>query len=116
MNQKKLKQPNKTFPEKLKRKKGVITRKGRVISTKMIKTPVVLIEKIKEHPLYHKKYRVIEKIKVHDPEEKAKVGDEVIIAPCRPISKEKRWRIVKKIQKSKVKTQNKRDRELAKGE
>lgn len=67
------------------------TLKGVVISDKMDKTIVVSVERIKEHPRYKKRYKVQKKYKAHDPENKYKVGDKVIIQECRPISKEKRW-------------------------
>jgi len=65
--------------------------KGTVISDKMDKTIVVLVERIKEHPQYRRRFRVSKKYKVHDPEKKHHIGDEVTIQECRPISKEKRW-------------------------
>ena len=70
------------------------TKKGKVISTKQAKTAIVLVESIKENPLYHKKFKISQKIKVHDSKDKAKVGDKVIITPCRPMSKEKRWKVI----------------------
>jgi small subunit ribosomal protein S17 len=68
--------------------------KGTVVSDKMDKTIVVLIERIKEHRQYRRRYRVSKKYKVHDPEKKFKVGDRVSIQECRPISKEKRWTVL----------------------
>jgi len=65
--------------------------KGIVVSDKMDKTIIVLVERIKEHPRYRRRYRVSKKYKVHDPEKRYKVGDKVSIQECRPISKEKRW-------------------------
>lgn len=65
--------------------------KGVVVSDKMDKTIVVLVERIKEHPHYKRRYRVFKKYKAHDPENNYKVGDKVSIQECRPISKEKRW-------------------------
>lgn len=65
--------------------------KGTVVSNKMDKTIVVLVERIKEHPRYKRRYRVFKKYKAHDPENKCKVGDKVIIQESRPISREKRW-------------------------
>lgn len=68
---------------------------GKVISDKMDKTIVVEVERIKKHPKYHKRYFVSKKFKVHDEKNEAKIGDKVIFEECRPISKEKRWRLVK---------------------
>ena len=68
---------------------------GIVVSDKMQKTVVVKVERVKEHPKYKKRYKVHKKYKAHDEKEKCKVGDKVVIEECRPISKEKRWRVVK---------------------
>ena len=68
--------------------------KGTVVSDKMDKTIIVLVERIKQHPRYRKRYRVFKKYKVHDPENKYKMGDKVTIQESKPISKEKRWVIV----------------------
>jgi len=65
--------------------------KGTVISDKMDKTIVVLVERIKEHRQYKKRYRVSKKYKAHDPENKYKIGDKVSIQECKPISKDKKW-------------------------
>jgi len=63
----------------------------------MPKTVVVKVERIKEHPKYKRRYKVHKTYKAHDEKDKYKVGDKVIIEECRPISKEKRWRVVKSI-------------------
>jgi len=68
---------------------------GVVTSTKMAKTATVLVERFKSHPLYKKRIRVKKKYHTHD-EIGVKVGDRVKIQECRPISKTKRWRIIKK--------------------
>jgi len=65
--------------------------KGTVVSDKMDKTIVVLIERIKEHAQYKKRYRVSKKYKAHDSENKYKIGDKVSIQECKPISKDKKW-------------------------
>ena len=70
---------------------------GKVISDKMQKTAVVLVGRIKEHPKYKRRFKVKKKYKAHDEKGEYKIGDRVIIEECRPISKEKRWRAVKKI-------------------
>jgi len=64
---------------------------GIVTSNKMAKTIVVRVEEIKQHPKYLRRYKIQTKFKVHDPEQKAKIGDVVIFEECRPLSKEKRW-------------------------
>lgn len=69
--------------------------KGVVVSDKMQKTLVVKVIRIKFHPLYKKRYRLHKKFKVHDEENKAKVGDKVVFEECRPLSKDKRWRLIK---------------------
>jgi len=70
---------------------------GKVVSDKMQKTVVVLVERIKEHPKYKRRYKVWKKYKAHDEKEECKVGDIVMIEECRPISKEKKWRVIKKL-------------------
>lgn len=71
--------------------------KGIVISDKMKKTVVVRVERVKEHPKYKRRYKVHKKYKAHDEKEEYKIGDRVVIKECRPLSKDKRWRIIKKI-------------------
>lgn len=70
-------------------------RTGVVISAAMRKTIVVRVESKKRHPLYGKEMRQIQKFYAHDEENKAKVGDKVVITETRPLSKLKRWRLVK---------------------
>jgi small subunit ribosomal protein S17 len=70
------------------------TLEGVVISDKMDKTIIVSVERVKEHPRYKKRYKVRKKYKVHNPENKYKIGDKIIIQECRPISKEKRWIVI----------------------
>ena len=69
--------------------------KGVVISDKMDKTVVVKVEEYKKHPRYNHFYRSSKKYKAHDEKGEYRVGDKVIIEECRPISREKRWRVVK---------------------
>ena len=64
---------------------------GKVISTGMDKKIVVLTDTYKNHPLYKKRVKYSKKYKAHDEENKAKVGDTVRIAACRPLSKTKRY-------------------------
>ncbi|MFA6307850.1 MAG: 30S ribosomal protein S17 [Patescibacteria group bacterium] len=70
---------------------------GEVASDKMDKTVVVLVTSIKTHPKYKKQYKSSKKYKAHDEKNEYKVGDKVIIEECRPISKDKRWRVIKKV-------------------
>jgi small subunit ribosomal protein S17 len=70
------------------------TLKGVVVSDKMDKTVVVAVSRFVKHPMYGKYYQVTKKYKAHDPENKYKVGDKVAIAPTRPISKDKHFKIV----------------------
>lgn len=67
------------------------TLKGTVVSDKMDKTIVVLVERTKEHPKYRKRYKISKKYKAHDPENKYHQGDKVIIQESKPISKDKKW-------------------------
>ncbi|MGC9031319.1 MAG: 30S ribosomal protein S17 [Minisyncoccia bacterium] len=70
---------------------------GEVISNKMQKTVVVEVEKLKVHPIYKKRYKIHKRYKAHVENQDFQIGDKVIIEECRPISKEKRWRVIKKI-------------------
>ncbi len=70
------------------------TLKGTVVGDKMDKTVVVSVSRFVKHPKYGKYYKISKKYKAHDPENKCKVGDKVEISPCRPISKDKRFRVV----------------------
>ncbi len=73
------------------------TLQGIVVSDKMEKTVVVKVERWKYHPKYKKRYKVHKKYKAHDEKGEYKVGDKVIIEECRPMSREKRWKIIKRI-------------------
>jgi len=68
--------------------------KGKIVSNKMVKTVVVEVERIKEHPRYKRRYKVHKNYKAHA-DQKYQVGDMVIIEECRPLSKEKRWKVIK---------------------
>lgn len=70
---------------------------GVVVSDKMDKTVVVVIERIKEHPIYKKKFTVSRKYKADDQNNEYKVGDKVEIVSTRPISKDKKYKVVKKV-------------------
>lgn len=73
------------------------TLRGTVSSNKMDKTVVVTVERVKEHPLYRKKYRVSTNFKAHDEDNSCKVGDIVDIKESRPISRDKRWIVDRKV-------------------
>ena len=70
-------------------------RKGTVVSDKMQKTVVVLVEDKKQHPLYKKYVRISKKYKVHDENSQARMGDTVEIVETRPLSKDKCWRLLR---------------------
>ena len=70
---------------------------GTVISNKMKKTVVVEVERIKEHPKYKRRFKIHKKYKAHDEQGEYKVGDKVVIEETRPLSKDKKWRVVNKI-------------------
>lgn len=69
---------------------------GIVVSAKMLKTVVVKVDQRKRHPKYHKSYTVSKKYKAHDENSEYKVGDRVVMESCRPISKEKRFKVISK--------------------
>jgi len=71
--------------------------KGKVVSAKMDKTIVVLVERLKENRKYQKKYRVSKKYQVHDEKNQHKIGDLIEIVESRPISKNKHWILVPKV-------------------
>ena len=70
---------------------------GKVVSDKMAKTVVVLVERLKEHPKYHKRFKVSKKYKAHDEKGEYKTGDTVVIEECRPLSADKRFKVIKRI-------------------
>lgn len=70
---------------------------GTVISDKMKKTVVVKVDRVKEHPKYKRRFKISKKYKAHDENNEYKIGDKVVIEECRPLSKEKRWKVIKKI-------------------
>jgi len=74
---------------------------GKIVSDKMQKTVVVRVERIKIHPKYKKRYKFHNKYKAHDEKGEYKVGDTVVIEECKPISKDKKWRVIKKIENRK---------------
>lgn len=76
-------------------------RQGRVLSNRMDKTAVVAIERLMRHPLYGKTIRRTKRYKAHDANNECALGDLVEIMETRPISREKRWRVVKVVEKAK---------------
>ena len=70
---------------------------GKIVSDKMDKKAVVEVLKLKEHPKYKKRYKVHKKYKAHDENNQYKEGDRVVIEECRPISKDKKWKIIKSL-------------------
>lgn len=69
---------------------------GTVVSNKMQKTVVVQVETIKAHPKYKRRYKSHKKYKAHT-EDALEIGDTVVIEEARPMSKEKKWKVIKKI-------------------
>ena len=76
------------------------TRVGKVVSNKMDKTIVVAVENHVKHPLYNKIVKRTYKLKAHDEEGVAKIGDKVKVMETKPISKDKRWRLVEILEKA----------------
>lgn len=79
----------------------IVTKKRKIIgvvaSDKMAKTRVVVVERLKKHPKYLKYYKTSTRFKAHDENNEYKTGDKVVIEETRPLSKEKRWKIISKI-------------------
>jgi small subunit ribosomal protein S17 len=78
------------------------TRVGKVTSNKMQKTVVVRVESLRRHPLYHKVIRHSSSFKVHDEANVCNIGDVVKIVEARPLSKDKRWRLVEVVRKADI--------------
>jgi len=76
------------------------TKTGVVVSNKMDKTAVVAVESLFRHPLYSRTIRQTKKYKIHDEENKCNIGDKVKIMETRPLSKDKRWRLVEILRKT----------------
>ena len=77
------------------------TRVGKVVSNKMDKTIVVAVENHVKHPLYNKIEKRTYKLKAHDEENTCNIGDIVKVMETKPISKDKRWRLVEVMEKAK---------------
>ena len=76
------------------------TRVGLVVSDKMDKTVVVAVQEHYRHPVYKKVMRSTYKLKAHDENNECRVGDKVLVMETRPLSKDKRWRIVEIVEKA----------------
>ncbi len=76
------------------------TRVGRVVSDKMEKTRVVAVERFIRHPRYQRVVRKTKRFKVHDEENVTHVGDTVLIVETRPLSKDKRWRVIEVLERA----------------
>jgi len=76
------------------------TRVGVVVSDKMDKTVVVRVQTTRRHPMYGKTLRHVKQFKAHNEGNQARTGDTVLIAETRPLSKEKRWRVVQVLEKA----------------
>ena len=77
------------------------TRVGKVVSDKMDKTCVIAIQDNVKHPLYKKIIKRTVKLKAHDEKNECGIGDRVLVMETRPLSKDKRWRVVEIIEKAK---------------
>ncbi|MFP3156443.1 30S ribosomal protein S17 [Lachnospiraceae bacterium ZAX-1] len=77
------------------------TRTGKVVSDKMQKTIVVAVQNRVKHPLYNKIVKKTYKLKAHDEENTCKIGDTVKVMETRPLSKDKRWRLVEIVERAK---------------
>lgn len=77
------------------------TRIGKVVSNKMDKTIVVAVENNVRHPLYNKIVKKTYKLKAHDENNECQIGDRVKVMETRPLSKDKRWRLVSIVEKVK---------------
>ncbi|MFI5240248.1 MAG: 30S ribosomal protein S17 [Candidatus Saccharimonadia bacterium] len=75
---------------------------GTVVSDLMDKTVVVAVATVKEHPIYRKKYKVTQKFNAHDATNEYKIGDLVEITESRPLSKTKRWKVIRRISVTEV--------------
>ena len=77
------------------------TRTGKVVSDKMDKTVVVAIQDSVKHPIYNKVIKRTVKRKAHDENNECKIGDKVKVMETRPLSKDKRWRLVEVVERAK---------------
>jgi small subunit ribosomal protein S17 len=85
----------------MEKKRGIRkTRVGVVVSDKMDKTVVVEVKRLVAHPLYHKIIRRRSKLKAHDAQNRCHVGDKVLLEETRPLSRDKRWRVKRVLEKA----------------
>lgn len=77
-----------THPKKL---------QGTIVSDRMQKTAVVLVTRLEKYPKYKKYHKVSKKFKAHDEQNQYKIGDKVMIQETRPLSKDKRWKVISKV-------------------
>jgi small subunit ribosomal protein S17 len=77
------------------------TRIGEVVSDKMDKTVVVVVERLVKHPLYGRVIKLSTRLKAHDEQNECRVGDKVKVMETRPISRDKRWRVIGILEKAK---------------
>jgi small subunit ribosomal protein S17 len=75
-------------------------REGKVVSDRMDKTIVVQVVSVKPHAKYTKVIRTTSRLKAHDEENQAKIGDTVLVRECRPLSKDKTWRLIKVLERA----------------
>lgn len=73
---------------------------GKIVSDKMDRTVVVAVESLVRHPLYQRTIRRTKKFKAHDEENTCRIGDKVRMMETRPLSKEKRWRIIEVLERA----------------
>jgi small subunit ribosomal protein S17 len=74
---------------------------GTVISNKMDKTATVLLERLIEHPLYHRVVKRSRKLLAHDENNECQIGDKVVVVETRPLSKRKRWKVAEIVERAK---------------
>ncbi|MEX0934523.1 MAG: 30S ribosomal protein S17 [Candidatus Saccharimonadales bacterium] len=79
------------------------TLSGVVVSNKMDKTVSVAVARLKTHPLYRKRYKITKKFLAHDEDNKCQIGDKVEISETRPLSKNKRFEVVRIVAKEEIK-------------
>ena len=77
-------------------------RSGLVVSDRMQKTVVVSIERMVQHPRYKKVLKRRTKVKAHDESNQCHIGDRVLIVECRPLSRDKRWRVSKVVERTRA--------------
>ena len=76
-------------------------RMGTVISNKMDKTATVLMERLIEHPLYHRVVKRSKKFLAHDENNECQIGDKVVVVETRPLSKRKKWKVAEIVERAK---------------